>query len=225
MLTRPLLLGHRGAPFAARENTIDAFRAALDEGADGVELDVLRTADGALALHHDTVVGEVPVAHLTRAALAERIGPVDTLEDVFAALPSTAWVFVEIKRQRSAFEALTVEGVLALVQARPDYTWVGSFDPLISALVRARAPQVRTGLIVDRDSLGPADAVATDADVVSMEHPLATGPLLRSFAPRTTLAWPVDAEADMDRCFDHFPHLSGIITKHPGIARARRDRR
>ncbi len=48
-----LVIGHRGAPRVATENTVAAFRAAADLGADGVELDVRRTADGRLALHHD----------------------------------------------------------------------------------------------------------------------------------------------------------------------------
>jgi glycerophosphoryl diester phosphodiesterase len=41
----------------APENTIEAFRAALDQGADGVELDVRQTADGALVCFHDAALG------------------------------------------------------------------------------------------------------------------------------------------------------------------------
>ena len=37
----PLILGHRGAPKAAPENTLASFAAALAEGADGVELDAV----------------------------------------------------------------------------------------------------------------------------------------------------------------------------------------
>ena len=45
--TRPLVLAHRGARAVAPENTLEAFRLAAELGADGVELDVHRTADGA----------------------------------------------------------------------------------------------------------------------------------------------------------------------------------
>jgi glycerophosphoryl diester phosphodiesterase len=47
---------HRGASRAERENTLAAFATAAAMGADGVELDVRRTADGALAVHHDAAL-------------------------------------------------------------------------------------------------------------------------------------------------------------------------
>lgn len=49
---------HRGASAAARENTVEAFAAAVRMGADGVELDVRRTADGAIAVHHDALLAD-----------------------------------------------------------------------------------------------------------------------------------------------------------------------
>ncbi len=51
--SRPLIYGHRGARRAAPENTIQAFELAMDEGAEGVELDVRVTSDRALVIHHD----------------------------------------------------------------------------------------------------------------------------------------------------------------------------
>lgn len=48
-----LVLGHRGASTAFPENTLAAFRGAIDQGADGIELDVRRTADGGMAVRHD----------------------------------------------------------------------------------------------------------------------------------------------------------------------------
>ncbi len=51
------ILGHRGARLVAPENTLEAFRAALAEGADGVELDVRQTADAVLVCFHDSGLG------------------------------------------------------------------------------------------------------------------------------------------------------------------------
>ena len=46
-------MAHRGASRAEAENTVAAFRRAGEMGADAVELDVRRTADGVLVVHHD----------------------------------------------------------------------------------------------------------------------------------------------------------------------------
>jgi glycerophosphoryl diester phosphodiesterase len=47
------VVGHRGAAGLLPENTLAAFRKALDLGVDGLELDVLLTSDGELVVHHD----------------------------------------------------------------------------------------------------------------------------------------------------------------------------
>jgi len=49
----PRLYGHRGASARAPENTMAAFRQALDDGANALELDVHRTADGRIVVAHD----------------------------------------------------------------------------------------------------------------------------------------------------------------------------
>ena len=66
MTTTTAVQAHRGSPDPAagvRENTLDAFARARSLGADGVELDVRLTADGALAVHHDPVVAGVGAVH------------------------------------------------------------------------------------------------------------------------------------------------------------------
>lgn len=50
---RPLIIAHRGASAQAPENTLAAFRMAIDDGADGVELDVRLSKDGVPVVVHD----------------------------------------------------------------------------------------------------------------------------------------------------------------------------
>jgi len=50
---KPLIIGHRGAAGLAPENTLVAFARACELGVDGIELDVLVSADGELVVHHD----------------------------------------------------------------------------------------------------------------------------------------------------------------------------
>ena len=49
----PLVYGHRGASAYARDNTVESIALAVEQGADGVEIDVRATRDGHLILHHD----------------------------------------------------------------------------------------------------------------------------------------------------------------------------
>src|ERR1041384_5902104 len=53
---RPLLLGHRGAMARAPENTLGSFQAAVDDGGDGVELDVQLSADAVPVVLHDDLL-------------------------------------------------------------------------------------------------------------------------------------------------------------------------
>src|ERR1700735_4626903 len=68
------VFAHRGCTEGFTENTIDAFAEAKRLGADGVELDVRLTADGALAVHHDPVIDGVGrVAGLTVSQLPPHV--------------------------------------------------------------------------------------------------------------------------------------------------------
>lgn len=49
----PALIVHRGAWALAPENTLEAYAAAMDHGADGCEIDIRRAADGVLVMFHD----------------------------------------------------------------------------------------------------------------------------------------------------------------------------
>jgi glycerophosphoryl diester phosphodiesterase len=52
------IFAHRGLHLRERENTVAAFAEAVAVGADGIELDVRRCADGALVVHHNPTVGD-----------------------------------------------------------------------------------------------------------------------------------------------------------------------
>ncbi len=52
----PEIIAHRGASYLAPENTLSAFRKAMEIGADGVEMDVQQTSDKKLVIHHDFVI-------------------------------------------------------------------------------------------------------------------------------------------------------------------------
>jgi len=94
-----LVLGHRGYSARYPENTLLAFKKAIEAGADGVELDVWLAKDGEVVVIHDETVDRVSngsgrVKEMTLSELksldfgnGEKI---PTLEEVFEALPEKA---------------------------------------------------------------------------------------------------------------------------------------
>jgi glycerophosphoryl diester phosphodiesterase len=115
-----LVIAHRGASAAFPENTLAAFAGAIAQGADGVELDVRRTADRRLAIAHDDVLADGRVLVETAGAdLPEGITELATALDVCAPL---AIVNIEIKnwpddRDFDPREQLAAS-VVALLDAR-----------------------------------------------------------------------------------------------------------
>ena len=88
------VLAHRGASRAARENTIDAFHLAAALGSDAVELDVRRTADGVLVVHHDPFLADGrSIVDANACDLPFHIPNLDSALDSC----SEMWVNVEIK--------------------------------------------------------------------------------------------------------------------------------
>ncbi|MEI8051263.1 MAG: glycerophosphodiester phosphodiesterase [Actinomycetes bacterium] len=92
------VFAHRGSAGESPENTVAAFLNAGLLAADGVELDVRRSGDGALVVHHDALIeGLGPISDLDVASLP---GDVPLLSEVLTAC-GTMTVNVEIKNDPS----------------------------------------------------------------------------------------------------------------------------
>lgn len=120
----PVRFGHRGASFRFPENTLASFRAALEAGAGGLELDVRLTRDGHPVVMHDATVDRTTdgfgvVAGMTLAGVrrldAGGAGRLDervpTLREVLAAFPKAS-VNIDIKDTRLPGVEGVVFGVL-----------------------------------------------------------------------------------------------------------------
>lgn len=94
------VLSHRGLTTSAVENTLEAFRAAIDLGCQGIETDLRLAADGEIVLFHDRFVGRHRVSALTRPQLSELVGyHVPTLEEAIQTLPEDVFWVLEVKAQ------------------------------------------------------------------------------------------------------------------------------
>jgi glycerophosphoryl diester phosphodiesterase len=153
-----IVLAHRGGTGPWRENTVEAFRGALAAGAHGVELDVRRSADGELMVHHDAEVPGVGMIHACTAAALPAWIP--TLSEALAACDGAA-VNVEIKNVPTD-PGYDPEHAVSVAVARclrgagdggpwPDRVVVSSFWPETLAALRGGGSAVdawATGLLV-----------------------------------------------------------------------------
>jgi glycerophosphoryl diester phosphodiesterase len=145
----PLLIGHRGAPLQAPENTIASFRRALSAGADGLELDLQRTSDGVLAVHHDPNVGDRYIGSLTWGELLELVPTVPRFEEVMELMDVNpgAYLNIELKHAvprpdgREADLARLLDGWTGRGK---ETAWISSFDPY--SLLRLRRLEVELPL-------------------------------------------------------------------------------
>jgi glycerophosphoryl diester phosphodiesterase len=103
------VFAHRGLHVLERENTLAAFAAAVELGVEGVELDVRRTLDGVLVVHHDPGVDSRAIAQSERSALPAYV---PTLGEALESLRGVK-VNVEIKNGRGASEVFDEDGELA----------------------------------------------------------------------------------------------------------------
>lgn len=164
MPLRPLLVGHRGAAAVAPENTVRAFRRGVAAGADLLECDVHRSADGQDVILHDATLDRTAeetsplrhgnVASFTRAQLdTVRVGEGEHLPRLAEVLDAAARpeggpvpVLVEVKAP--AVASLVVRelgerfGAEAFADPAAAPAWVISFHAEALRTVQAEAPEI-----------------------------------------------------------------------------------
>jgi glycerophosphoryl diester phosphodiesterase len=209
---RPVVVAHRGASVEAPENTLAAFRRALELGAPAMELDVHRTADGELVVIHDATVdrttnGTGAVAEVTLEALrrldagawkgdafeGERI---PTLAEVCRLARGRAALVVEIKAAGIADQVvstLEAEGVL-------DESFIISFSQETARRVKEIRPGATVGLLSGKTEDLPQVA-ELGLDAFCPHYAAATEEMARELhaANRLLSVWTVNDEDGMRR--------------------------
>ncbi len=203
-MPRPSVIAHRGASGYEYENSRAAFRRALMLDADGVELDIHTTCDGAVVVHHDLEIpGLGPICRLTRdQARQVRLPNGETLPllSEILELVGDKDVWVEVKSLPEEHDELllaTLEG-----GPLPERYAVHGFDHRVIGRLGRRRPSLRRGILLSarlEDPVGTMEALGAttlwqewgqvDGDLVGRVHAAGYG----------IIAWTVNEIGDLER--------------------------
>lgn len=242
-----LFAAHRGGARLWPENSLLAFRRALELGADFVELDVHLARDGQVVVIHDptlerttTGMGEVratTLPDLQKLRLRDSGGsrtdePVPMLEEVLDLVaPSAAALLLEIKTalRRERYNGVE-DRVLELLRARGlgARTVVTSYETAVLRRVRELDSAIRTGLVVsewslDRQGASPETAIewatVAGATDIAFQYTLLAPAVLATARQRglRVAAWTVNDDAEMRRMIELGVDI--VITDRPDLAK------
>jgi len=237
----PLVVAHRGASAYAPENTLAAFRLAIQQGAPVVECDVHLTLDGVPVVIHDDCVdrttnGTGEVAAQRYDALRELDAGawfsaqfagehLPTLDETLAVCAGKARLFVELKR--GGGEALVDAALAAIDRAAGTDIAIISFGPEEVQHAARKRPDLALGFLIGRSHLqehGAAAAVGAarsfGAGFLSPQHDAADETLIRlaQDAGLPVSVWTVDDPDRMRHLTDM--GVDAITTNRPDVALA-----
>lgn len=229
---------HRGASGYAPENTLEAFELAIEQKADGIELDVHLTKDGEVVVIHDETIdrtgnGTGRVQDFTLSELKtlnfNKLHPeyasakIPTLREVYELVrPSGITVNVEMKTGIYFYPGLC-EKVLQLAEemGMKERIWYSSFNHATLTELKRLDPTVKTGILYSDGWLD----VPEYAEKISAEalHPAAYNlqyPFFLEKAKQKNLklhVWTVN-DADLIETMGKIG-VDAVITNYPDRAR------
>ncbi|WP_067455435.1 glycerophosphodiester phosphodiesterase [Actinomadura macra] len=224
---KPAVSAHR-----RDEAGLTGLKDAVESGAEYVEIDVRRTGDGKLVVHHDAELAGLRLNRLSYERI-ERLAPrpVPLVGEAMEIIAGRARGHLDLKERGCEHEVVE----LGLAAFGPDGFVVTTREVASLVEIKTRFPQVKTALSVGRGLLerGAARDFAplglirrAGADMVALNHRLARVGVLRQCARAgfPAMIWTVNAEPLMRR-FLGDPRVAVLVTDHPGAALALRDTR
>ncbi|RRK09522.1 glycerophosphodiester phosphodiesterase [Lactiplantibacillus garii] len=234
MLTQ--IIAHRGSKGTRPENTLLAFQAALDDGADGLETDVHLSKDGHLIIMHDETVDrttdgsgrivDLTLAELKRLDAGSAFDPlyagaqVPTLDEVVQLLIKrnfTGIFNLELKTNKIHYD-----GIEALVadyfnhHAVPFKLVYSSFYGKSIERLHALQPDVEFDSLF-QTKVQNAKRLHAEHVILGYHPDIRWVRLHWLLLPKVQLRpWTVNKERDMRFCYKH--RFAGIITDYPGLA-------
>lgn len=222
--SHPLSIAHRGHSIAVPENTLDAYRQAIELGIEMIECDVNMTRDGELVMIHDwTVDRTTDGSGRVRDLSLDEIGRLDagswfdraftglrvptTVDTVELAREAGILMCFEIKGETAADYRRTGEALADLLAARDalDWAFVSSYDHEAMAAARNRVPELMLAPERLPDDVPPPpgegvrQAQALGAQVLQNHWKFITPELVTSLHDQDIAlwSWPTTEEAEI----------------------------
>ncbi|MGE5114010.1 MAG: glycerophosphodiester phosphodiesterase [Acidobacteriaceae bacterium] len=216
---RPLLLGHRGARLRQfRENSMSAFRHALDSGCDGFEFDVRISGDHRLLCVHDANIGDFPVAAASYQDLCGESSRVNGnnediagLDEVLREFATSAVLDIELKAP--GFESAVFELVK---RYRTDRYVISSFLAEVILDLAEIDPTLPLGFIFD-DVAGLRAYPNLPVSYVMPRYDLLNRDIVDAFHrdKKKVFTWTVNRPGDMLRLAEY--GVDGLISDDPAL--------
>jgi len=166
-----MILAHRGSSACCPENTLEAFSLAVDQGADGIELDVHLSKDGEIVVAHDAMIDRVSdgKGHINDYTLDElkkfnfgklfpgRSCSIPALKEVFSLIkPTSLSLNIELKCVDRIYNDLHVKLVnLAKEYSMEDRIIYSSFNHYYLKSIQRASPYSQIGLLYEMAMVDP----------------------------------------------------------------------
>ena len=211
------ITAHRGVCSEAPENTMPAFKAAVDIKADWIELDVTQTKDGVLVVFHDRdlsritgrpdKIWDMSYEELTRLNVAGKWGPsfrntrIPSLEEVLDYCKDKIRLDIEIKVNDHQTQDF-IPSILSLIRDKgmTEQCMITSFDYGCLQLVKLLEPSMETGYISSKAIAQPEIFCSADNFVLSIDliEPEAVDRI--HALGKKVMVWTVNDEYSVEKC-------------------------
>ncbi|MBO7743351.1 glycerophosphodiester phosphodiesterase [Paenibacillus sp. MWE-103] len=230
-----LNIAHRGASAYCPENTMAAFRRAIELGATGIETDVQMTSDGQLVLIHDEslqrtagsprLVKDVTLEEAKQLDAGSWFDPafagerIPTLGELLELVKPREDVYVNLELKNSivnypGLEEAVIEEIRR--QGLGERIIVSSFNHYSLVLCKELAPEIRTGVLYVEGLYEPWEYAARIGASALHAHHRAVLPEWTAQAAERGIVynpWTVNEPAEMKRLLD--AGVASIITDYP----------
>ncbi len=227
------IMAHRGSSQVAPENTMAAFRKAIEEGADWIELDVQETADGEVVVFHDSdfmklagnrlKIWDATMEDLKDIDIGSWFSPefkaerVPTLAEVLDECKGKIRVNIELKYY--GHDQKLEQRVIDIVESRDMASEVVAMSLKIDGVRKLKSlrPKWKVGLLM---SVAAGNLKKIEADFLAVNAMFASQDLVRTAhrSGKDVYVWTVNDTLTMSTMMSR--GVDGLLTDKPALARS-----